>query len=81
MSSTLIRNLRAIVTCDDGDHVLSGQDICIDNGVIRAIGPNLEIQALLSRPDQYPPPSLPDLFPEFGGGAEYGAVSLAALSL
>ena len=45
MSSTLIRNLRAIVTCDDGDHVLSGQDICIDNGVIRAIGPNLEIQA------------------------------------
>lgn len=41
MHSTLLRNLRAIVTCDDADRVLPACDLYIEDGVIRAMGQNL----------------------------------------
>ncbi|MGN0800631.1 MAG: 8-oxoguanine deaminase [Christensenellales bacterium] len=41
MQSLLLKNLRAIVTCDDGDRVLTGADLLIENGVIRALGQGL----------------------------------------
>ena len=41
MQSLLLKNLRAIVTCDDGDRVLTGADLLIENGVIRALGQDL----------------------------------------
>lgn len=37
----LIRNARAIVTCDGADRVWKDADILIEDGVIKAIGPNL----------------------------------------
>ena len=36
--TTLIKNARAIVTCDDGDSVLHDADILLDGGVIAGIG-------------------------------------------
>ena len=41
MPSLLIKNLAALVTCDDGDRVLNNTDLYCENGVIRAIGPAL----------------------------------------
>ena len=41
MSSLLIRNLQTIVTCDDGDQILRQSDLYAQDGVIRAIGPQL----------------------------------------
>ena len=41
MQSLLLKNLRAVVTCDDGDRVLTGADFLIENGVIRALGQGL----------------------------------------
>ena len=41
MQSLLLKNLRAVVTCDDGDRVLTGADLLIENGVIRALGQGL----------------------------------------
>ena len=43
--STLIRNIQALVTCDDQDRVLTGVDLLIQDGRIAAIGPGLETQA------------------------------------
>lgn len=41
MSSLLIRNLNSVITCDDRDTVLKGVDLYCENGVLRAMGPNL----------------------------------------
>lgn len=45
MASILIRNLHTIVTCDDEDHVFKNSDMYCDNGVICAIGSNLQQSA------------------------------------
>ena len=45
MSSLLIRSLRTVVTCDDGDRVLEGVDLLARDGVIQAIGPDLSAEA------------------------------------
>jgi cytosine/adenosine deaminase-related metal-dependent hydrolase len=45
MSSLLVKNLRAVVTCDDEDRVLHNVDLyCID-GFLRQIGPGLNREA------------------------------------
>ena len=41
MSSLLLRNLRSVITCDDGDTVLEHTDLYCEDGVIRAMGPDL----------------------------------------
>ena len=41
MSSLLLRNLRTILTCDDGDAVLEHADLYCENGIIRGLGPDL----------------------------------------
>ena len=41
MSSLLLRNLRTILTCDDGDAVLEHTDLYCENGIIRGLGPDL----------------------------------------
>lgn len=41
MPSLLIRNLQSIVSCDDQDSVSDHADLLVQDGVIRAIGPNL----------------------------------------
>ena len=41
MASLLLRGLRALVTCDGADRVLEHVDLYCEDGVIRAIGPNL----------------------------------------
>ena len=45
MSTLLIRNCRAIVTCDDGDRVYENADLFCQDGFIQAIGPALPHQA------------------------------------
>ena len=45
MSTLLIRNCRAIVTCDDGDRVYENVDLLCQDGFIQAIGPALSHQA------------------------------------
>ena len=45
MSSLLIRNLSALVTCDDHDTVAKQVDLYCEDGVIRAIGKNLPQKA------------------------------------
>jgi len=45
MHTTLIRNLRTIVTCDGKDRVLEYQDLYIEDGILKAIGANLDCQA------------------------------------
>ena len=45
MSDLLIRNLSALVTCDDNDTVLRGVDVYCEGSVIRAIGKNLPQKA------------------------------------
>lgn len=41
MSALLVKNLQALVSCDDSDHVYNAVDLYCENGFIRAIGPNL----------------------------------------
>ena len=41
MASLLLRNLKTVVTCDDQDTILEQVDLYCEDGVIRAIGPNL----------------------------------------
>lgn len=41
MSSLLIRNLRCVVTCDDGDTAPENVDLLCENGIIRALGRGL----------------------------------------
>ena len=41
MSSLLIRNVKALITCNDADQVLENVDIYCEDGVFRAIGQNL----------------------------------------
>lgn len=45
MSSLLLRNLSAAVTCNDRDELLEHIDIFCENGVIRAIGTDLHVAA------------------------------------
>lgn len=41
MSTLLLKNLHTLVTCDDRDTVLHHVDLYCEDGVIRAVGPNL----------------------------------------
>ena len=41
MPSLMIRNLQTVVTCDDADSVLSQVDLYCEDGVLRAMGPDL----------------------------------------
>nr|WP_326184781.1 8-oxoguanine deaminase [uncultured Oscillibacter sp.] len=41
MATLLLKNIRALVTCDGGDRVLENVDLYCEEGFIRAIGPNL----------------------------------------
>ena len=41
MSSLLLRNLRSVITCDDGDTVLEHTDLYCEDGIIRGLGPDL----------------------------------------
>ena len=45
MSTLLIRNISALITCDDHDSLLENVDLYAEDGVIRAIGPRLDRQA------------------------------------
>lgn len=45
MSSLLIRNVKALITCNDADQVLENVDIYCEDGVFRAIGQNLAQEA------------------------------------
>ncbi|MBQ7465856.1 MAG: 8-oxoguanine deaminase [Oscillospiraceae bacterium] len=45
MSTLLIRNISALITCDDHDSLLENVDLYAEGGVIRAIGPHLDRQA------------------------------------
>ena len=45
MKTLLLRNISRLVTCNDADDVLQGVDLYAEDGVIRAIGPNLPQQA------------------------------------
>ena len=45
MSTLLIRNISALITCDDQDSLLENVDLYAEGGVIRAIGPHLDRQA------------------------------------
>ena len=41
MGSLLIEHIAQLVTCDGNDRILQDVDLYAENGVIRAIGPNL----------------------------------------
>ena len=45
MSSLLLRNLRSVITCDDGDTVLEHTDLYCEDGFIKTIGHDLDIPA------------------------------------
>ena len=45
MSTLLLKNIDAAVTCDGEDRLLEGTDILCADGFIRAMGPGLEAQA------------------------------------
>ena len=45
MSTLLIRNISALITCDDHDSLLENVDLYAEDGVIRAIVPHLDRQA------------------------------------
>ena len=45
MAKLLIRNISAVVTCNDTDDVLHGVDIYCEDGIIRAIGQGLSCEA------------------------------------
>ena len=45
MSTLLIRNISALITCDDHDSLLENVDLYAEDGVIQAIGPQLDRQA------------------------------------
>lgn len=45
MKSLLIKNIAQLVTCDDNDRILQQVDLYAEDGVIRAIGPALEVTA------------------------------------
>ena len=45
MSTLLIRNISALITCDDHDSLLENVDLYAEGGIIRAMGPHLDRQA------------------------------------
>ena len=86
MSSLLIKNADAIVTCDSQDAVLEHANLLMQDGIITYIG--IEPQTadevidgtgclVLSRTNQYSPPSLPDVQPKSSASSEHGIVRLA----
>ena len=42
MKTLLIKNISQLVSCDDADTVYQNVDLYAEDGVIRAIGPNLD---------------------------------------
>lgn len=45
MATLLLKNIRTLITCDDGDQVLENVDLYCQDGFIRAIGPGLSQSA------------------------------------
>ena len=45
MSTLLIRNIAQLVTCDDGDRILQGADLYCEDGFIKTIGRDLDVEA------------------------------------
>ena len=45
MSTLLIRNIAQLVTCDDGDRILQGADLYCEDGFIKTIGCDLDVEA------------------------------------
>ena len=45
MSTLLIRNIAQLVTCDDGDRILQGADLYCEDGLIKTIGRDLDVEA------------------------------------
>ena len=45
MSTLLIRNIAHLVTCDDGDRILQGADLYCEDGFIKTIGRDLDVEA------------------------------------
>ena len=83
----LLRNLRTILTCDDGDAVLEHTDLYCENGIIRGLGPDLPQTAdtVIDGSHYWCYPGLINthhhlyqvFLPEPAPGAESGAVRLA----
>ena len=42
MKTLLIKNISQLVSCDDADTVYQNVDLYAEDGVIRAIGPNID---------------------------------------
>ena len=49
MQRLLIRNISKLVSCDEGDTVYENVDLYAEDGVIRAIGPELPQQRYWTR--------------------------------
>ena len=45
MSTLLLRNISQLITCDDARTVHRQADLYCEDGFIRAIGPNLQVEA------------------------------------
>ena len=45
MSTLLIRNIAQLVTCDDDDRILQGADLYCEDGFIKTIGRDLDVEA------------------------------------
>ncbi len=45
MSALLLKQIRTVITCDDSDRCLEYVDIYCEGGFIRAMGPNLDLEA------------------------------------
>ena len=45
MNTLLIRNISQLVTCNGEDQILKNVDLYAEDGMIRAIGPNLPYEA------------------------------------
>ena len=66
-SKILIRNAKAIVTCDSRDQVYRDSDLLVEGPKILAIGNGLEAegaQVIDGRADQHPSSFFPDLCAE-----------------
>ncbi len=46
VSKILIKNARAIITCNDGDQVLENADLLVEGKIITAVGPNLPAEGV-----------------------------------
>ena len=66
MKTLLIKQIASLVSCDDEDRVYENVDLYAENGVIRAIGQNLDKAADETIDAR-----------QSAAGAEHGAVRLA----